>query len=323
MISCQEEDNSFLDSYNDIFKRSLDEKSENYYNLKFLTNVLIPEDDEQNMSQYNYTNANYIIDYINTKEDKEQNDKKEYDNNSFLGKKRKLKQNIFLFKKYKKIKTISDEINIKNSNIKNEETKINKKGRKTIKDETERIHNNESDDNMIRKIKVHLFKYARDIINQNFEDKSKKILKLDYSSIMCLKRSVNLDLFNKTLKQIFSEERQSDKYKNYNDNENEILIKNICTGIIKEEKVKKILNLKFLELLEIFRRKIGGNKKKSNVIEKKLERVNLLVNNKYEGYERFINNLMNKKSVSQNYIFKIKHMILDYESWFINKEGRD
>ena len=319
MILIEEDDDNIDLS---LLNGSNDKMNESHYNLNFLEDVLIPEDYEQNMSLYNYTNINNLIDNLNIKEDKEQNNKKEFDY-SFLGKKRKLKRNIFLFKKYNKIKNISNELNIKNSNIKNEETKINKKGRKTIKDETERIHNNESDDNMIRKIKVHLFKYARDIINQNFEDKSKKILKLDYSSIMCLKRSTNIDLFNKTLKQIFSEERQSDKYKNYNDNENEILIKNICTGIIKEEKVKKILNLKFLELLEIFRRKIGGNKKKSNVIEKKLERVNLLVNNKYEGYERFINDLMNKKTVSQYYIIKIKNMILDYESWFINKEGRD
>jgi len=297
MILIEEDDDNIDLS---LLNGSNDKMNESHYNLNFLEDVLIPEEYDQNMSQNNYTNINNLIDDF--KEDKEQNEKKECDN-SFLGKKRKLKRNIFLFKKYNKIKNISNELNIKNSNIKNEEIKINKKGRKTIKDETKRIHNNESDDNMIRKIKVHLFKYARDIINQNFEDKSKKILKLDYSSIMCLKRSVNLDLFNKTLKQIFSEERQSDKYKNYNDNENEILIKNICTGIIKEEKVKKILNLRFLELLEIFRRKVGGNKKKLGVVEKKLEGVNLFVDGGYEGYERFItfsdnlNDLMNKKSV--------------------------
>ena len=318
MISFQDDDDNIDLS---LFNKSNDEMNKSYYNFNFLAEDLIPEENDYNMSQYNYTNANNLIGYINTEEDKAQNDKKEFDY-SFLGKKRKLKRNIFLFKKYNKIKNESNELNIKNS-IKNEETKINKKGRKTIKDETERTHTNESDDNMIRKIKVHLFKYARDIINQNFEDKSNKILKLDYSSIMCLKRSTNIELFNKTLKQIFTEERQSDKYKNYNDNENEILIKNICTGIIKEEKVKKILNLKFLELLEIFRRKIGQNKKKLNLIEKKLDGVNLFVNNKYDGYERFINGLMNKKTVSEYYIFKIKNMILDYESWFINKEGRD
>ena len=318
MISFQDDDDNIDLS---LFNKSNDEMNKSYYNFNFLAEDLIPEENDYNMSQYNYTNANNLIGYINTEEDKAQNDKKEFDY-SFLGKKRKLKRNIFLFKKYNKIKNESNELNIKNS-IKNEETKINKKGRKTIKDETERTHTNESDDNMIRKIKVHLFKYARDIINQNFEDKSNKILKLDYSSIMCLKRSTNIELFNKTLKQIFSEERQSDKYKNYNDNENEILIKNICTGIIKEEKVKKILNLKFLELLEKKKKKIGQNRKKLNLIEKKLDGVNLFVNNKYDGYERFINGLMNKKTVSEYYIFKIKNMILDYESWFINKEGRD
>ena len=318
MISFQDDDDNIDLS---LFNKSNDEMNKSYYNFNFLAEDLIPEENDYNMSQYNYTNANNLIGYINTEEDKAQNDKKEFDY-SFLGKKRKLKRNIFLFKKYNKIKNESNELNIKNS-IKNEETKINKKGRKTIKDETERTHTNESDDNMIRKIKVHLFKYARDIINQNFEDKSNKILKLDYSSIMCLKRSTNIDLFNKTLKQIFTEERQSDKYKNYNDNENEILIKNICTGIIKEEKVKKILNLKFLELLEIFRCNIGQNKKKLNLIEKKLESVDLFVGGGYDGYERFINGLMNKKTVSEYYIIKMKNMILDYESWFINKEGRD
>lgn len=285
MVSYQGEDNIDLSWFYEFNNEINDEMNERNYDLNSLTNFLIPEGSEQNMIQNNYTNSNRIISYLNINEDKE------YDK-SLLGKKRKLKRNIFLFEKCKKIKNTSNESNIKNStNIKNEEneeTKINKKGRKKVKDKTERVHNNESADNMIRKIKVHLFKYIRDIINQNFEDKSNKILKLDYSSIMCLKRSINLELFNKTLKQIFSEERQSDKYKNYNDNENEILIKKICNGIIKEERVKKILNLTFLEMLEIFRRKIGRNKKKLNLIEEKLKGVNLFINNKYDGYERFM-----------------------------------
>ena len=164
------------------------------------------------------------------------------------------------------------------------------------------------------------------IINQNFEKKSNKLLKLDYHTIMNLKQSINLDLLNKKLKQIFLEIKISDKYKHHKENENEILINKIYNHkrTFKEEKVKKIFDLTFLELLEIFRGKINRNNEKIYLlIESKLKGVNLLIDNKYEGIEKLINNLKDSKKYSENYINNIKYFAINYENWFENKIGRD
>jgi hypothetical protein len=56
--------------------------------------------------------------------------------------------------------------------------KITKRGRKRKNDISERNHNKNSEDNIIRKIKVRLFNYAIDIINDHLEE-SEEILKLD------------------------------------------------------------------------------------------------------------------------------------------------
>ena len=50
---------------------------------------------------------------------------------------------------------------------------------------------------MIRKLKVYIInQYALNIMNQNLVNKSNKLLKLDYNTIMNLKKRNNLELFN-------------------------------------------------------------------------------------------------------------------------------
>ena len=215
------------------------------------------------------------------------------------------------------------------TNVENNDVIImlgNKRGRKQKEDDTERNHDKYSEDNIIRKIKINIFNYARDIINQNFVGKL-KLLKLDHDSIKDLKKSENIKLFNKEvlLKDIFSKYQISnkykkEKYKNYNKN----IIEQIDKGKIKEKKVKKILDLKFEELLEIFRGKINEDQSNFNGIKDELEKenVNIFIN-RFEGYERFINNLKEDELEDQIYMSKIEDLTKGFKKWFEKKEGRD
>ena len=206
------------------------------------------------------------------------------------------KNEIFKFEKVKREK---------NNNI-----LTRKRGRKRKNDISERNHNKNSEDNIIRKIKVNMFKYARYIINENLE--KDKIEKQPYNKISDLKRDDNIKMFNQNLKEIFFEKELSkkyrnEKYKNYNRN----LIDKIYKGKIKQERVKKILDLTFLDLLEICK----GNE----------EKINQLKQEKIRGYKPFIEFLFKekkKKEVSSYYIEKVKNMINNYEKWFENKKGR-
>ena len=162
--------------------------------------------------------------------------------------------------------------------------KITKRGRKRKNDISERNHNKNSEKN--------------------------KIKYLDYKERSNLKRDDNIDMFNKTLKEIFLDIGPSQKYKE-DRNHNRNLIDKIYKGKIKEEKVKKILDLTFLDLLEICK----GNE----------EKINKLKQEKIKGYKPFIEFIFTekkKKEVSSDYIEKVKNLINNYEKWFKNKKGR-
>ena len=205
-------------------------------------------------------------------------------------------------------------------NIEKEKKNIlqKKRGRKKKNEKSERKHNNTSEDNMITKIKIQIFEYAMDIINQNLP-KNKQLIKLNHNEVRKLQIDLNTKMFDKTLRQLFSEINKSKKYKDqkYKDN-NKKIINEIDEGIIKAEKVKKILDLTFFELLEIFKKK-----KEEIISDNELDELNLLVGEKMEkksGFESFIKKLKDK--FSDDYIMKISSLIFKYKEWFDGKTGR-
>ena len=194
-----------------------------------------------------------------------------------------------------------------------------KRGRKKKNEKSERKHNNTSEDNMITKIKIQIFEYAMDIINQNLP-KNKQLIKLNHNEVRKLQIDLNTKMFDKTLRQLFSEINKSKKYKDqkYEDN-NKKIINEIDEGIIKAEKVKKILDLTFFELLEIFKKK-----KEEIISDNELDELNLLVGEKMEkksGFERFIKKLEENK-FSDYYNMKISSLVFKYKEWFDGKTGR-
>ena len=195
-----------------------------------------------------------------------------------------------------------------------------KKGRKKRTDKSERNHTKNSADNIIRKIKVRIFNYAIEIMNNNIPENYSKIKKLSHGEINVLQIKKNIAMFSKSLGEIFTEINMSPKFKDdkYKDDNNKKLIEKINKDAVKKEelkKIKKILDLTFLDLLEIFK----GNEEMIN----KLGDVKLLVDNGKKGYEQFINEQKKKENVTDDdYIENLMNLINDYENWFDSEKSR-
>ena len=184
-----------------------------------------------NITSYNLTNKDEL-EKINiptkTKTNEERGEPELYTSNDILGIFNK-EQNKDLFKENLKqlefSKYIEDDLNltkqkriISNKKIKNDEEKIKKKkrGRKPTKQKRE-THDKRSPDNIIRKVKVFIFKFIllflNNIINENLKYKKIKLLKLDYKFINRIKADQELKILNMSLKELFSNDI-SPKFKN-------------------------------------------------------------------------------------------------------------
>ena len=84
------------------------------------------------------------------------------------------------------------------------------------------------------------------------------------------------------------------------------------------------MDLKFEDLLEIFRGKLNEDQSDFNGIKDELEKENVdIFIDRFEGYERFINNLKKVEREDQIYTSKINDLTKGFKEWFEKKEGRD
>ena len=127
----------------------------------------------------------------------------------------------------------------------------------------QKIHNKFSDDNIRKKCKNIVLKYALEYINEKIKEKYnnnighgnfKKELKI-LNQRNKVKSTVNADksLLNKTLKEIFSDDI-SNRFYNYPKNHNKIIIESLINEEDKEKRIyfNKIFNITFLQLLNSF-----------------------------------------------------------------------
>ena len=172
-------------------------------------------------------------------------------------------------------------------------------------DNTVRKHNKDSTDNIIRKIKVCIFKK---LIEYSKEHISKKLLSLDYNKyISNLKKDINLQMLDSPLREILSLDT-SVKYGKDKKEHN----KKTINSIIKEsnnEKVKNLLEMKLNDWINnIFLFK--GNSENET---------------KYKGLEStllyIIKNLEypNDKDYLKRFVF----YLYNFSNWFRNKKGRN
>ena len=196
-----------------------------------------------------------------------------------------------------KDKLIKDEIKSNHKEILNKKRGRKNKNIDNVKDNEEEVHTKEKEDNKMKKIRTHLIKFIVKLLNDSLIDKSYKFYKIDKLVVENLKIVYNLKLNQRTLLDIFLNEKINGRYKMFS---NENLIKKLIEEQ-KEEMTLNLLKLKFIEMINII---------KNNYIDE------------------FFNTIEQKEIIIGNtnldeYMKSVREMFLGYEDWFKNKRGRN
>ena len=184
-----------------------------------------------------------------------------------------------------------------------------KKEEEKKKDEIEKgEHTKFSEDNLMRKIKSHLLDYIHERLNKSFINKDLQFLKLFCKINENLKKDYNMDLMEKTIKELYENSPISNKYRKkkfINSENNKILIKQLYkeTNYDNYEfEVMDILNSTYLDLLIEFRNK---------------------------NFNEFLDEIEKeekaKGETEENiciYKASIGYLCMNYEDWFRKKNGR-
>ena len=327
--SIKKEDEKSLNKKRKIEIKFITEKTRNKNRKKFIiknNNDHLIKKEEQKLlnkkrkrekqfnieNRKNFINKNNNNDLNKKEEEKLLHEKREKE-------KEKVIEKIFDIKKIKKIKKIKQ--------------KKYKQGRRRKLDNDIREHNCSSEDNIINKIKTHFFHYIRDIIskNSNNENEKVKIIKFQTKFVANLKKDKNIELLETKLVDILKNQKISTKNKNSNEYQNKDIIEKIYEEK-KEERIIKILELKFKELFVIFRRKLNKKKDKEELkqIAKKIEGLDLITNDNYEDTEYLIKDIEKQNSKNnrmdetelEEYKEKVKECCKNYEKWFYDKIER-
>ena len=180
-----------------------------------------------------------------------------------------------------------------------------KQGRKKKDDDERGEHDKFCEDNMIRKIKSNFIKHAHERINSNITDKDLQLLRLDSEINEILKKDYNLELMDKTFKNLYENTPISSKYKKKDSYSNKYLIDKLYNEErFTESNAIYDLNKTYKELYNDY---INNHLDELlNKVKNELER---------EGKE-------SEENIAE-YMEKFKHLCLTYEEWFKSKKGRN
>ena len=217
-------------------------------------------------------------------------------------------ENEMLLRIKKKIKIEDDYYLDEEGKEDNEKTKNFKKGRKTKDDQSQREHNEFSDDNIIKKVKRILFKFliifVNNIIEKYIGEASLNIQQLENKYILDLKVKENRKYLNQTIRELLS------KDKNIN------LIENIMKKENNNEVINYVFNLKFKEWIDIITLKkdikcFGDiNIDSYEVIKSQLPLMKDLLEE------------ISKKKNTNKYLSLFFFYLINYERWFYIKNSR-
>ena len=212
----------------------------------------------------------------------------------------------------------------KNKNINSKRNEKKPKGKKHKGDERICEHTKYSNDNTLNKIKTAFFNtYIIDVVKKESKNQNIELKKLSTEFTRNVSKENNAELFDKPMKEIFSKQKQSSKYKNFESNTNVYIIKKIFEEKDEEKietNVKKILDLTYEELLVIFRRRLEfpGDKEKIEEIKKKVGDIGLFKSDIYKD-AKFIIEKLEKAHEDKEYIKKFKEVCRDYFNIIRNK----
>ena len=241
-----------------------------------------------------------------------------------FNKKRNRKKIFIIFKDKKENRLVYNNI------LKDMKSKMLKRGRKTKNNINKTKHNKLAIDNRTNKIKRYILnRYVRDIVKKNSIYGAIELKKLPNKTIEVLTKNKNEELFKTKIKDIFSNEKISTKYKKFEVYENKKIIDKIYEDK-KETKIIQILDLTFQEILIIFRKKLNYYEDKEKLIEiaDKIKGLDLLINNTYEDIDYLVKKTLEKycylsPDKLEEYIIKLKVQCCYYENWFNNKNSRN
>ena len=237
--------------------------------------------------------------------------------NSITGETDSKMKRFFMNKKRKRYEYYNE------NNEKNKKEKKEREGKKIVKNNNSKKrgprpkngnynkkadHNKSTDDNVMRKIKTHIFKYITYILNKSLKYSIHKFLPLNAKLHEDLKRDFNLDLLNKPIYEIYINEDLNKAHINAN-NSNKNLIKKIFEEKLEIETIK-ILNMKFRDIINQIREKdfdMFLNNIRTQVEKKEGEK------NKEE---------IEEEETIDYYMKLIIHYLNDYEEWFFRKNAR-
>lgn len=184
---------------------------------------------------------------------------------------------------------IGENISLK-AKIQKNQINNKKKGRPGIKEVRNGKHNIFSEDNIMRKIKSHFFKYVNKTLNQAIAKKRHKFVNIPYVMVKELNIDYNIQLMNSTIKEVYEESYQYiDTYKIKNRKRiqrNKATMNYLSKNEKDETNVINLLNLNVIQFyydfrencLELFLTKISQKIKDENR-EKYKEKVRRLCNN--------------------------------------------
>ena len=245
-----------------------------------------------------------------------------------------------IFKKNKFIDSLQRKLLKKKRIRENKEKKINdlneneinekktKRGRKPDPFINREEHNNKSSDNIIIKIKGKLFNYLVIFMNNILEKKEndkEKIYNINYKLINQLNKKNDLELLEKSIKDILSMDI-TPKIKTLFNDTNKIFIKKLENKEMVEDfdTVNFVLNLKFRDFLALFTFKKNI---KEIIIEKGLEEYDSKINiKKIEESLIGVDDLLNKiyeKNQDLQYLSSFIFHLYNYEQWFYIKSPRN
>lgn len=189
---------------------------------------------------------------------------------------------------------------------KKEAEKPNFLGRKKYEEEEKKSHDKHDKfciDNMVRKIKTNIMDYILNKLNDSLIDKELKFHRIDKQLNENIKRDYNINLLNRTVADIFYNSKMSKKYRtNIDADINKYLINKI-TNEQKEIDTIKLLNKKFIDVLN----------------EIRIEEENMAIFfNKIKIKEKRL-----KEDRMEEYLESLKNLLLGFEKWFSDKKGRN
>ena len=190
------------------------------------------------------------------------------------------------------------------------------KGRKRLRSDNNNINNYKNNgkiphtkyraDNIMRKIKARLFIELIEKLNESLIVKNYEFYNLNKQLSEYLKKEYNIELMQRTIADIVSNTPLNDKYRKKNKiDSNKMLVKKILEEN-KETKTINLLNLKFIDFINDIR---YNNDNLENILEK--------IKNKEEIMKQNENMNINE------YILKLKEILIKYDVWFLEKTGRN